>query len=65
MNSATYDDAGRTDTRTINGDTQSFVYDGEGLLTSVSGFGAGQGAITGPTAPRQLRCRRTELPFCP
>ncbi|MER6629311.1 ricin-type beta-trefoil lectin domain protein [Streptomyces sp. NPDC000987] len=48
VNSATYDDAGRTDTRTINGDTQSFVYDGEGLLTSVSGFGAGKGAITGP-----------------
>ncbi|MFF5144071.1 ricin-type beta-trefoil lectin domain protein [Streptomyces sp. NPDC013157] len=48
VNSATYDDAGRTDTRTINGDAQSFVYDGEGLLTSVSGFGAGKGAITGP-----------------
>ncbi|MFJ9708719.1 ricin-type beta-trefoil lectin domain protein [Streptomyces sp. NPDC101234] len=47
-NSATYDDAGRTDTRTINGDTQSFLYDGEGLLASVSGFGAGKGAITGP-----------------
>ncbi|MFI8072998.1 ricin-type beta-trefoil lectin domain protein [Streptomyces sp. NPDC086033] len=47
-NSATFDDAGRTATRTINGDSQSFVYDGEGLLTSVSGFGAGKGAVTGP-----------------
>ncbi|WP_158711610.1 ricin-type beta-trefoil lectin domain protein [Streptomyces xylophagus] len=47
-NSATFDDAGRTGTRTINGDTQSFVYDGEGLLKTVTGFGAGSGAITGP-----------------
>ncbi|WP_055527984.1 hint domain-containing protein [Streptomyces graminilatus] len=47
-NSATYDEAGRTDTRTVNGDAQSFRYDGEGLPASVSGFGAGKGAITGP-----------------
>jgi YD repeat-containing protein len=37
--SATYDDAGRTTTRTIDGDKQTFTYSSEGLLTSTSGFG--------------------------